>query len=433
MTRDLATRWLGLRFRAPETEREFSAWYAEHSLTYLRLGLGASTAGWLLSYCLLSAVVPGFSLRSLPWIGSMIVLLVVAFVIMLRRPSLAAGAACVANAVAGLTALGLATVEYQTSDATAVVVLVLFFGFTIFRLRPLRALMAVSTYLIANELVLIDHYRSNVVDSLQFWTATSVAATALTTGLIACAFLERDMRLRFRDERVIIEQGRTIAHERERSDALLLNVLPGKIAERLKTSPGVIADRLDDVTIMFADVVGFTPLSAAMQPEEVVSLLNEVFSTFDRLAGELGVEKIKTIGDAYMAVGGLPEPREDHAEAIADLALGMQSAMKDIAAGAGHLVDLRIGISSGPAVAGVIGLHKFAYDLWGDTVNVAARMESHGVPGSIQVSEATYGRLRDRYELVERGEVELKGRGTVKTWFLVGRLANVDAAALSSP
>lgn len=261
---------------------------------------------------------------------------------------------------------------------------------------------------------------------MRFWTSTNFATTALTTGLIACAFLERDMRRQFRDERFIIEQGQTIADERERAEALLLNILPAKIADRLKTSPAIIADRFDAVTILFADVVGFTPLSATMKPEQVVSLLNEVFSTFDRLARELGVEKIKTIGDAYMAVGGLPEPRADHAEAIANLALKMQSAIKDLATDTRHLIDFRIGISSGPAIAGVIGLHKFAYDLWGDTVNVAARMESHGVPGSIQVSEETYGRLCDTFELVERGEIELKGRGPMRTWFLVARRAEAD-------
>jgi class 3 adenylate cyclase len=155
-------------------------------------------------------------------------------------------------------------------------------------------------------------------------------------------------------------------------------------------------------------------------------VIDEVFTAFDQLADRHGVEKIKTIGDAYMAVGGLPEPRPDHADAVADLALAMRDAVTSLATTTGQMIDFRIGICSGPAVAGVIGLHKFAYDLWGDTVNVASRMESHGVPGSIQVAESTYERLRDRYDFIERGLIEVKGRGPVSTWFLLG--PSIDAA-----
>jgi class 3 adenylate cyclase len=168
--------------------------------------------------------------------------------------------------------------------------------------------------------------------------------------------------------------------------------------------------------------VGFTPLSARLKPEEVVAILNELFTLFDRLAEAHGVEKIKTIGDAYMAVGGVPLARGDHAEAVAALAMEMQASIEDYNARLGASIKLRIGICSGPVVAGVIGLRKFAYDLWGDTVNTAARMEAHGVPGEIQVSESTWRLLAGRCRFQERGMIEIKGKGPMPTWFLKGPL-----------
>lgn len=209
--------------------------------------------------------------------------------------------------------------------------------------------------------------------------------------------------------------------EQDRSEALLLNVLPASIADRLKQDEKVIADQFDDVTVMFADLVGFTQASQQVRPDELVGTLDELFSTFDRLVERHGLEKIKTIGDAYMVAGGLPDPRPDHAAAVADMALALRRAVSERVDPAGHPMDVRIGIDTGPVVAGVIGRHKFAYDLWGDTVNTASRMESHGVPGRIQVTERTYRRLRDAYLFEPRGPVEIKGKGIMDTWFLLGR------------
>ena len=205
-----------------------------------------------------------------------------------------------------------------------------------------------------------------------------------------------------------------------RSDRLLLNVLPPSIAERLKRQPGVIADRYDDVTVLFADVVDFTPFAERMTPERLVGFLDELFSTFDRLAEAHRVEKIKTIGDAYMAAGGLPERRSDHALEMLALALDLQAEMRRAHATAGVPLELRIGLDSGPVVAGVIGRNRFIYDLWGDTVNTASRMESHGVPGRIQVTEATYQRTRHRYRFEDRGEIEVKGKARQRAYLLVG-------------
>ncbi len=210
--------------------------------------------------------------------------------------------------------------------------------------------------------------------------------------------------------------------ERAKSERLLLNVLPASVANRLKESDHhVIADGFDTATVLFADIVGFTTLAQTLPPARVVVLLDRVFAGWDGLADRHGVEKIKTIGDAYMVAGGIPAVREDHAEAIADLALEMGAEAERCAGESGLPIAVRIGIDTGPVVAGVIGRAKFSYDLWGDTVNTASRMESHGVPGAIQVSERTYERLRGGYELCRRGTIEVKGKGPMTTYLLLGR------------
>ena len=198
---------------------------------------------------------------------------------------------------------------------------------------------------------------------------------------------------------------------------LLLNVLPAPIAEKLRKVPGIIADRFEDVSVLFADIVDFTPLSTRLSAVELVDLLNRVFSAFDTLAEEHGLEKIKTIGDAYMVAGGLPEPHPDHLAAMARMALAMLKSVHQRAAELGDL-NLRLGLHVGSVVAGVIGIRKFSYDVWGDTVNTASRLELHGVPGRVHVSEAVYTRLRDRFRFVARGSVDLKGRGAMNTYFL---------------
>ncbi|OUC11801.1 MAG: hypothetical protein B0A82_26170 [Alkalinema sp. CACIAM 70d] len=217
---------------------------------------------------------------------------------------------------------------------------------------------------------------------------------------------------------------RQVTQEQEKSEKLLLNILPEPIADRLKREPQAIADGFAEATVLFADIVGFTELSSRLSPQELVAQLNEIFSQFDRLAEQYGLEKIKTIGDAYMVVGGLPEPRNDHAAAIAEMAIAMQATLATINQNRGESLNIRVGINSGPVVAGVIGLKKFIYDLWGDTVNVASRMESHGKPGSIHVSEATYQQLKHLYAFEERGVIPIKGKGEMRTYWLKGK-ANV--------
>jgi class 3 adenylate cyclase len=211
------------------------------------------------------------------------------------------------------------------------------------------------------------------------------------------------------------------------SERLLLNVLPRPIAERLKHAAGIIADSHADVTVLFADVVDFTPFTERTAPERVVGVLDEIFSAFDGLAERLGLEKIKTVGDAYMAAAGLPDPRPDHAAAAAEMAIAMQAELGRLCSVLDLDLSIRIGMQSGPVIAGVIGRRKFIYDLWGDTVNTASRMESSGLPGRIQVTEAVFARLRDAYEFEERGEVEIKGKGRLRTYLLVGRRSQAPA------
>jgi PAS domain S-box-containing protein len=209
--------------------------------------------------------------------------------------------------------------------------------------------------------------------------------------------------------------------EQLKTERLLLNILPVSIANQLKDTPATIAEDYDAVTILFADIVGFTQLSSEISATELVKLLNYIFSAFDQLTERYELEKIKTIGDAYMAAGGLPIIRLDHAEAIADMALDMQQVITELNRQANSRLDIRIGIHSGPVVAGVIGLKKFVYDLWGDTVNTASRMESHGLAGKIQVSQQSYELLKSRFILTRRGSMAIKGKGTMTTYLLLGR------------
>jgi len=209
--------------------------------------------------------------------------------------------------------------------------------------------------------------------------------------------------------------------EQEKSERLLLNVLPQEIAQRLKSNPAVIADAFPEASILFADLAGFTNLASSMIPVQILEMLNLTFSRFDLLTEKYRLEKIKTIGDCYMVVGGIPAFREDHAQAIADMALEMRSVIKTLNEEKGYNLSLRIGINSGPVVAGVIGMKKFIYDLWGDAVNVASRMESSGIPGEIQVTERTYELLKNEFEFTKRGAVSIKGKGEIITFLLTGR------------
>ena len=248
--------------------------------------------------------------------------------------------------------------------------------------------------------------------------ATAAGRTALILGLANCGgmLICYQMDVSARREFAAMSQ---LGQERARSERLLLNILPAPIADRLKASEDSIAEHSESVTVLFADIVGFTPLSANKTPRELVDLLNRIFSEFDALAHKYGLEKIKTIGDAYMAVAGLPESQFDHAARAARMALAMRDVTARVATDTGEKLALRIGMHSGPVVAGVIGRSKFSYDLWGDTVNTASRMESHGLPGEVHCSEATALLLQGDFGLRPRGAVEIKGKGKMNTFVLI--------------
>jgi class 3 adenylate cyclase len=231
------------------------------------------------------------------------------------------------------------------------------------------------------------------------------------------ATLERK-RLRDREQAFIEE----LQLEKKKSDSLLLNILPASIVERMRRGELAIADRFPDVSILFSDLVGFTDLASHSSPARIIDILNELFSEFDSFANALGLEKIKTIGDAYMVAGGLPEQRADHAIAVADMALRMLDAVREIGSRFEEPLAARIGIHSGDVVAGIIGQHRFIYDVWGDTVNTASRLETLSLPNRIQISEATFQRVRDVFRCEARGQLEIKGKGLMPTYFLGQRI-----------
>jgi class 3 adenylate cyclase len=260
-------------------------------------------------------------------------------------------------------------------------------------LRPVNALAAAAHRVAAGDLTAEAKWKSK--DEL---------------GMLCDTF--NSMTKSIREKTELIEQ------KNRENEALLLNILPGEIATRLKGGESEIADGFSDVTVLFGDLVGFTALSSKTSPAEIVEMLNGLFSRFDQAANELGIEKIKTIGDCYMAVCGLPHQCSDHADRMARMALRMVEAAREYGTEKGLSLQMRIGLNSGPVVAGVIGTSKFIYDLWGDTVNLASRMESTGVPGAIQVTESVYKELCGQYLFEERGLVEVKGKGKLRAWIL---------------
>ena len=274
--------------------------------------------------------------------------------------------------------------------------------------------------IIAVSAILDPHLASKAAEIPQWLRISFFALNVL--GVTATCFVLLHYFVRERDR-----AAEMVEAERERSERLLLNILPEPIAERLKSGESLIADGTPEVGVLFADIAGFTPMSASMEPDELVRLLNRVFTEFDGLAARHGLEKIKTIGDAYMVASGLLGGGPDHLKTLAEMALDMQQAARS----SGE-VELRIGIDIGPVVAGVIGVRKFSYDLWGDTVNTASRMESHGVPGAIHVTDRARARLAEWFTFEDRGLVEIKGKGLMRTHLLLGAIDRRSRTATST-
>lgn len=290
--------------------------------------------------------------------------------------------------------------------------LVLFLGSERLLLASLLGVVAAVLIIALQVLAPNDSGLQSTASTLGNFIATAFASCAMLFAIVIYAMLQ-------------ISRAEEVAErEYERSETLLRNILPATVARRLKGhAHSVIADKYEEASILFADMAGFTARASDTPPDDLVRFLNRVFTDFDRLVEQHRLEKIKTTGDAYIVVSGVPMPRPDHAEALADLALDMRAAAEGLHDPYGRPVPIRMGIGTGPVVAGVVGTQKFFYDIWGDAVNVAARMESTGIEGKIQVSQESYQRLKEDFCLEERGRINVKGKGRMRTWFLAGRKA----------
>jgi class 3 adenylate cyclase len=412
-------RW-SLRFARPETEADYRIWHARQAMPFMRIT-------WLLTLFL---AYPAMLLGT-RFVAPEAFAPVAAWVLLVLVPIALAGLltthrewqvrwngpiSAFSNAFIGGSLVFILFFAVRRPDlATMTMIACAFVAFGILRMHPGVALLSVLPYFLLTEITLALY--SPATDFVPYSCA---ALVTLGSGLIVAWTLDRTLRESYRKQRVIESQQKTIERERDRADDLLYNVLPATIAERLKKDPARIAEHFNEVTVLFGDIAGFTPISAEMSPQDLVAALDEVFTVFDDIAQRYGLEKIKTIGDAYMAVGGVPTPREDHAQAVARMALEMRDVVAQRSFFGARQLRMRIGIHTGPAVAGVIGRKKFVYDLWGDTVNTASRMESHGAPGEILVTDATRAALGEGWVLEERAVSEIKGKGPMRTWWLKG-------------
>lgn len=307
----------------------------------------------------------------------------------------------------------LAPDEFFIKYGYGLIICIVIYTFAMLRLRTFFALVA-STLVIGEYIAFLVFVRPMPLNDVIL--SLAVISFVNTAGLVSVFFFEQNMRNEFMQSRTIEKQSKLLGEEKKKSEALLLNILPETVANRLLSGERTIADYFDSVSVLFADIEGFTSLSRRLNPQQLVALLNRVFSHFDSLAEVLGLEKIKTIGDAYMVGAGLPHKVDDHADRCFAMAQGMLRILEEENQGLEEKLRLRIGIASGPVVAGVIGQNKFIYDLWGDTVNTASRMESSGVAGEIHITETTMLALGKNAQFVDRGEIEIKGIGKMRTY-----------------
>jgi class 3 adenylate cyclase len=410
-----------LRFVDPELEAAFETTYFRESLPYVRLAHVMGITLWAAFGFLADIVIEGeHGMDLFLRFGIAVPVLVISLAVSYARgfPSMWRPWLCAVLLVnAGVWSTHRALVPAAPADwGYAGLMVILAFCYILSRLPFVD-----SSFL---GVVMIAYH--NVVSygivhdtAKQLWLADFFLVSIAAIGMAAGYGLERTTRL------VFLREGQLV-RARRRADDLVRNTLPGAIVDRLQardTAPEAaqIADGLDNVTVLFADLVRFTEHASRIEPSELVMALDDVFTRFDELADRCGNEKIKTVGDTYMAVAGAPDPRPDHAEAAAEMALGIIGCLADARWPTGEHMSVRVGLASGPVVAGVIGRRKFAYDLWGDTVNVASRLESHGEADRILVSASTHALLADRYEFSEPRLVELKGKGPTTAWFLLGR------------
>jgi|UPI00036E83E6 class 3 adenylate cyclase len=410
-----------LNYRDAALEADFHRFYATETIPLIHATFLLSVPVWAICLLLLFYFIPEQAWR----ITQISVLLTLPFILatvwlrnkpkwlMCYQPL-----ALLSNIITGLLMLYICSYLESMSNNIMVVglMLMVFIGFYALRLRARYAIVA-SLVLVSSYAVYISQHAAVSHDET---ILLMLALLVLESFACLAAYVsESTYRTIFEQQYLISEQKTQLASEHERAEKLLLNILPPSIATRLQYDESVIADQFDNIGLLFADIVGFTELSAKMSAAALVTLLNELFSSFDDLVSQAGLEKIKTIGDAYMVAAGMPQAKTGSLAALADFALAMQTTITQYNAQHDTNLQLRIGMHAGPVVAGVIGIKKFVYDVWGDAVNIASRMESHGVAGRIQVSDAVYAQLQHAYNFKPRGIIKIKGKGEMRTWFLI--------------
>jgi class 3 adenylate cyclase len=418
---------LTLRFENRELERAFQVDLGSRLGLQLQVGLLLAAGLWVISGMLLIVIYAVDPISIALAVSVPLGIIVVGLLILPRLQSW--DAQQIVNGVINLSG-GLSMIFISTRVAPipellgTVLILNAIFAFSVVRMGFVVGLAAELPVLIwIGALAWIGTY------SEIGWFTVFLVASGLGVAAFGAYMLESSSRARFLQRQDLADQGAALAREKAKSDRLLHSMLPTSIADRLRNEPKVIADAIPDASVLFADLVGFTPIGSQMAPTDLVTVLNELFGRFDELAAQHGLEKIKTIGDGYMAVAGVPLPVEDHADRSVRCALDLLDATDALAAELKMPLEIRVGIHSGPLVAGVIGRDKLAYDLWGDTVNVASRMESQGMPGRIQISEVTAQKLTTDVGLEQRGTIEVRGRGPMRVL-----LVNVkDEAASELP
>jgi class 3 adenylate cyclase len=409
---------LTLRFVDAQLEGEFRREHSHTMLASVRISMAISVVIWVTVIVLLPGVAAtGVSTARAFTLVAMLPNAVGLVLTRWYRSFVALQVIVVSANVGGTLAIFPICIVAGQFDAYAVagMMLTIVFAFFFNRMSFVTASVATTGYVATFAILrwLVGHATASarVFDTIIVLTTWLISAVTAYT-------LERTAREVFRQRRIIDAQRLEVAREKEKADRLLHSILPAAIVARLKEDPAAVAESFDEATVLFADLVGFTQLAALMPAARLVALLDHIFSRFDELSTRYQLEKIKTIGDAYMVVGGVPHPRIDHAEAVVRMAVEMVAVVAVHARDTSLPLGIRIGVHSGPLVAGVIGKNKFSYDLWGATVNLASRMESTGVAGAVQLSAATRARLPAGLCTEERGEIEVKGMGRVRTYLL---------------
>jgi class 3 adenylate cyclase len=408
-----AVRRGSLRFVDHELERHGGA----ESLAWFRITTAAAAVVWLLATVVIPTGTPIPVERAIAVCSAMGLLNMAGFVLSAWADTLDRQHALISflTSVNGLVILWLAsTGGVLPGYGISAIMLLFVFGFvsrTGFVFAALRSAVIVVGFALAA--ILYQGPGSLLVDAFIF-------GAAVIGTLVALRLLEQSRRRLFYQDIVITQQADALKLEKERADALLLNVLPASISSRLLEGERTIADAYPAVTVLFADIVGFTPLAARLPADEVIGLLGRLFARFDELVSARGLEKIKTIGDAYMAAGGVPEGIDDHAARVVDLGLAMIEVATEEGDGVADL-KLRIGVHSGPVIGGVIGHRKFAFDIWGETVNIASRLESQGIPGRVLVSDATWRHVEERFDGERQRPIDIRGYGPMETYAIVQR------------